>query len=280
MKTRKLGVIANNQHDIFQRLVIAGIRKVAEERGYKVVVDAYAEDPQRPSPITVHRSDVEGIIVIANAAPNDLLKEIYSSGIPITLVCHKVPDSALPVVMSNNVQGIAELVNHLVNRCHRRDLVFVRGIMDQTDGWERERAFRQEIVRCDLRIPESHLVAGEFVPAVAAASIRDLIQHGEHFDGIVAADYPMAIAVIAELRSAGLRVPEDVSVVGFGDDAEAEDAGLTTVAASIRDLGSCAVRQLISQMEGMRITGITLLNVQLIIRDTCGYVAERFLQRV
>jgi DNA-binding LacI/PurR family transcriptional regulator len=275
MSSLKIGVITNNQNEVFQSAVLAGIRKVAEDRGYTLVVDSYADDPQHPQPITVHKSDVDGIIVIANAASNELIRQIYANRIPVTLVCHRLPDAPIPVVMSNNVQGVGELVRHLVKGCHRQNLVFIRGLPDQNDGWERELGFRQEVLRCNLRVPESHFVRGDFSAELAAASIRELIQRRESFDGIVAADYPMAIAAIHELSVAGIVVPDQVSVVGFGDYPEAEAAGLTTVAASIHDLGSCAVRQLISQIEGMRITGVTLLNVQLVVRETCGYIAQQ-----
>ena len=71
---------------------------------------------------------------------------------------------------------------------------------------------------------------------------------GVEFDSIVACDYVMAIAVLEVLRSSGIAVPGAVSVVGFGDNPQAEAAGLTTVAASITELGACAARQLLSQL--------------------------------
>ena len=61
-----------------------------------------------------------------------------------------------------------------------------------------------------------------------------------------------------------------MSVVGFGDAPEAETAGLTTVAADIVEQGRRAARQLISQQQGTRITGVTVLSVRLMIRETCG----------
>jgi DNA-binding LacI/PurR family transcriptional regulator len=95
-----------------------------------------------------------------------------------------------------------------------------------------------------------------------------LIRRGERFDGVVVSDYVMAIAAVKTLRAAGITVPGDVSVVGFGDAPEAEAAGLTTVAAAITELGACAARQLIAQINGLRISGMTTLSVRLAIRET------------
>ena len=101
-------------------------------------------------------------------------------------------------------------------------------------------------------------------------SVRRLLDGGRDFDAIVSADYVMGIAAVDTLRQYGMHVPDDVCVVGFGDAPEADAAGLTTVAADIVEQGRRAARQLISQHHGTRITGVTVLSVQLLVRQTCG----------
>ncbi len=262
-------MIAINPDDLFQHAVITGVAATAAQHGYEVVVKA--QDAQRREIGHIDLNSLAGVLVIANAVSDVEIQKIYVSGLPVSLICHQLPDTRIPVVMSNNVQGIAELVSHLVTRCHRRRLVFIRGLMAQNDGWQRDAAFRQEVLRHGLKVPDEHFLNGEFSAPVAAQAIRQLITRRDHFDGIVASDYVMAMAAVEELCAAGIKVPQDVSVVGFGDGPEAELAGLTTVAASIAELGVCATRQLISQIEGLRISGVTMLNVRLIVRDTCGY---------
>jgi LacI family transcriptional regulator len=266
-----LGVITNNQHQVFQRAVIAGIRQVAEQHGYGVVVDSCAEDPDAPKGITLNPLDVAGILVIANVAPDSFLRNVHQMGKPLSLVSHQVPNTPIPSVMSNNDQGIAELVKHLVTRCNRRSLAFIRGLMDQNDGRQRERVFRQEMMRYNLPIAETHFLRGDFSPTEAAISVEEMLDRDIHFDAIVAADYVMGVAALDVLRNGGVAVPQAVSVVGYGDAPEAEAAGLTTVAASVNELGACAARQLISQIKGAKISGVTMLSVELIVRETCGY---------
>ncbi|NLX10816.1 MAG: LacI family transcriptional regulator [Chloroflexi bacterium] len=268
-KPRTLGIITNNQHNVFQRNVLAGVREVAAQRGYTVAIDSYAEDPARPQPITLDYHAVDGVLVIANAAPNDLLQAIYESGTPISLVSHHVPGSSIPAVITDNAQGITEMVRYVVGECGRRSLIFVRGLPDQRDGFERENAFRRELMRYNLPLPDDRFVPGDFSPTVAARSIQRLLDNGTAFDAIVSADYLMGIAAAETLRATGLRLPDDVLVVGFGDAPEAEAAGLTTVAADVVEQGRRAARQLISQIEGQRISGVTVLSVRLIVRAPC-----------
>jgi LacI family transcriptional regulator len=270
MAKNLLGIVTNDPHDVFQSAVIAGIRKVANEHHYDLAIYTNPEASGEPIP-----SRVDGLLVIANVLSNDMLRHLYEQRKPLSLVSHRVPDTPIPVVLSNNQQGISELVQHLVKRCNRTRMVFIRGLMDQADAQERELAFRQEMIRFNLRVPPHHFLRGDFSPDVAAASIKALLRRKPDFDSVVASDYPMAIAAVQALREAGLSVPQQVSVVGFGDNADAEAAGLTTLAATVNELGACAARQLISQIRGARISGVTMLAVRLVIRETCGYRPKR-----
>jgi LacI family transcriptional regulator len=265
----KLGIITNNSSEVFQRAVINGVKQVAAAQGHEVIVYASADNEQYATHMMPEYKDLSGVLVIANAAANNVLDSLQHSGKPVSLVAHQV--ESLPVVMSNNVQGTAELVRHLVVSCGRRNLVYIRGLPDQNDGKEREQSFRHELLRYDLHVPESHFLRGDFSSEIATESLRAFLKTGERFDGVIAADYMMGVAAIHTLREAHVDIPGEVSVVGFGDDQAAEIAGLTTVAANITQLGACAARQIITQINGLQIRGVTMLSVQLVIRNSCGY---------
>lgn len=268
---RTIGIITNDQYGVFQKRVIEGIYEAAEggKERFQIQIDSYAENPAAPRPIVLQSAEVDGIIGIANAAPESFLYQIRQAGLPVSLISHLTP--GFPVVMSNNAQGIAALVEHLVVRCSRRDILFIRGIREQIDADEREEAFRRELLRYDLPIQEMYFLAGEFLPQLAAESLQNFIQKNLPFDAILSSDYLMAQAAIETLNNHHIAVPQAVSVVAFGDAPEAEKAGLTTVAADVKELGKRATYQLISQMNGLAIRGITTLSVELIIRESCGY---------
>ncbi len=265
-----LGVVTNNQHDVFQRNVIAGIREIAAVRGYAVKIDSYAEDPEHPQPVTLNYREVAGVLSIANAAPISLLQAMYKADVPMSLVSHQVPGLPIPAVIVDNTQGVVELVKHVVERCNCRKPIYIRGLVGQRDADEREAAFQREMMRYNLPVSADNLIRGDFSAAIAAQSIRNLIASRMDFDSIIAADYLMGAAAIQVLRQAGISVPGQVSVVGFGDAPEAETYGLTTVAADVVDQGRRATRQLISQIEGLPISGVTVLSIRLIIRKSCG----------
>lgn len=268
MQKPTIGIITNNQYGVFQHDIIVGVHEAAYANGYELKVDSLAEDPLHPRTLSLDWQNLSGLIVIANAVSNELLGQIYESGKPLSLVSHRVPGAPIPAVTSNNHEGIAELVRHLVKTCRRRRFVYIRGEMHQDDGMQRENVFRHELMRYNLPSEDMHFIRGDFDPEIASASIRELLENQMQFDAILAADYQMAIVAVELLRTAGIKVPEQVSIAGFGDAPAAQVAGLTTVSADIIELGRRATRQLLGQINGLTIQGVTTLSVQLMIRET------------
>ena len=264
MNKKTLGIVTNDPEAVFQKAVIAGARLIAAQYQYSIQIAQCIGD----------LPDANGLLIIANVARNDEIRAAHDSGIPISLVAHRVPGTSIPAVFSNNYQGITTLVAHLVTGCKRRKLVFIRGIAEQVDAQEREFAFRQALMRHGLTAPTAHYLPGDFSMETAADSIKNLLASGADFDGVVSADHIMAIAAKNVLQNAGYRIPEDVSIVGYGDGPESELAELTVAAANIVDMGRRAARQILSQMAGTVIRGETILSTKLIIRQTCGYPKE------
>src|SRR5258708_4987960 len=186
MNAPKIGVIVSDFDYSFQHAIFDGISEMGEKHNYTVVGHSSMKDPRLPQSISLDVAELAGLVVVANALPSAMLQEIHSTGKPISLVSHQVGD--LPVVMPSNIQGIAELMRYLVLDCHRRDVVFIRGLMNQHDGRERDIAFRRELIRYNLKFSESRILRGDFEPTVTKESIQELIDSREHFDAVLAAD--------------------------------------------------------------------------------------------
>jgi DNA-binding LacI/PurR family transcriptional regulator len=263
----RLTIVTNDQRAVFQSLVIRGFREVAEQQGFPIRVVDTLHNPTSQA----LSDDSGGFLIIANAVPDKQLIHLYARGVPLSLISHQLLPYPIPSVMFNNNQGIGLLVKHLVENCGRRQIVYMGGIPQQFDASQREMAFRREMLRYSLYVPEHYLLRGDFSPDTAIRAMAAFVAAGHTFDAVLAADYVMAEAVAATLRGMGIRVPSDVSVVGFGDAADAERAGITTVAADVSELGRRAARQLISQIDGLKIRGVTTISVEMMIRESCGY---------
>lgn len=271
-----IGIITNNQHRVFQRDVIAGVREIAERKGYHLTIDSRIDSTQ-PANITdldIHALD--GLIVIANILPDEFLQDVYQRGKPITLISHFVRDTPIPAVIPNNRQGIMKLIDHLVFKCGCQNFVYINGDLNQHDGVERQDAFYKSIIRHNLSFSPDYMLRGDFEPDVAAESLHQFLEAGHTVDAIVAADYLMALAAIGILQEHGYQIPE-VAVAGFGDAQVAREQNLTTIAADVAELGWRGARQLLGQMNGLEIQGTTLMSVNLEIRGTCGFSKPRLI---
>ena len=263
-----IGVITNNRYEVFQRSVIRGVEEAAAERHYQVVIDSIAEDPAHPRRVALDLAAMSGILVVANVLPDDQLRALHEAGRPMSLISHQVPGLAIPAVITDNRHGMGLLTRTLIEQCGCRRLVYIRGDMQQSDAVEREQAVERELMRAHLTVEPELVLDGRFEPARSWRLMGELLRRRQDFDGVLAADFQMALAALRALREAGVRVPEAVQVAGFGDGEEAAGAGLTTVAADVYEQGRRGARQLIGQMEGLRMRGTTVLNTSLIPRDT------------
>ncbi len=260
-----IGVITNDETNVFQRQVIAGIRAIAAQKGYDVAVDSITSETQNTRPISLDMDGLKGVLVIANILPDATLRDLYQSGKPVSLVSHRVQRTPIPAVIPDNIGGITALADYLVQRGKRR-VVFIQGDMNQNDGQERTQAFKRQLMRHDIDIDERLFLRGDFETHTAADSMRAFLAQGIPFDAVTGADFLMAIAAMRVLQAQG---HDKMCVVGFGDGPEAAEAGLTTVGIDVEQIGKRAARQLIGQIEGLRIRGVTLLSTSIVERDSC-----------
>lgn len=264
----RIGILTNDAEKVFQANVIDGAVEAAMQAGFATEIFCVPDGVQATNALPFAPAALSGLLVIANIASDAVLHSLAATGLPMSLVSHSVADSRIPSVIPDNEKGVEQLMAHLIDDCGRRRIVFIQGHMGQNDGISRDRAFRAALIRHDLPDNAATTVTGEFQPEVAAASLAALVGTRRDFDAVVAADYLMAVAAVDVLRGVGLRVPEDVCVAGFGDGPEAEAAGVTTVAANVRELGQRACRQLLGQIQGLPVRGITVLATELIQRQT------------
>lgn len=267
--SKTIGIITNDQTAVFQSQVISGIWWMLEKRSYEIAVANTVQANADLSAVSLDLRKLDGVMVIANALNDDALRKLYEMGKPIALVSHQLPNSPIPAVIPDNVGGIITLVRHLARTQQRTRIAFVQGDLSQIDGKERTRTFQQELMRHNLDYDERLMLRGDFDRAVAADSIRALIDSGVPFDAVAAADYLMAIAAIEVLTKRKIDIPDPVCVIGFGDGPEANKAGLTTVGVDVFDIGVRAAKQLIGQLDGLRIEGVTLLATTIIERVSC-----------
>ena len=248
-RTYTIGVIPTDISDGYSGQVIAGIEEYARSRDYFFVTGIHHHDPElfdRYSRLLLERG-AEGVITI------DLNLQ-RSLPVPTVAVAgHRQDEDATNVILDQRL-GAQLALEHLVSLGHR-DVAVMIGNPDSSDASKRWGAI-SEVAR-ELGIPIRHeltvqLAGEESGPALGYPYAKMLLERGKKFTALFAYNDASAIGAIRAIREAGLRVPEDISVVGF-DDIEAamfHSPSLTTVRQPLHRMGEIAAKVLLDRLDG------------------------------
>ncbi|MDR1711454.1 MAG: LacI family transcriptional regulator [Propionibacteriaceae bacterium] len=173
-------------------------------------------------------------------------------GLPLLAVdCHTLLDAGVPSISANNFAGGYAQAEHLIGLGHRR-IGLVAGLQDSTFARERAHGFRAAMADAGLRLPQELIHMGDFLPETGHAAASEFLALDQPPTAIAANSDGCALGVMAAAREHGLRVPEDLSVIGFDDTNQARWSvpKLTTIAQPVQEIGSLAVRTMLRLISG------------------------------
>lgn len=178
----------------------------------------------------------------------------------------------IPSIVVSNRQATRVAVQHLIVQHDARRIAYIRGPSDNDEAVERYQGYIDALTEHGLPIDDRLVVDGEFNVATGAQATRELLSRGVVFDGLAAANDYMALAAYEVLNEAGLRVPEDVLVVGFDDAPYARYAipPLTTVRQPLERLARIAVDWTALALDGKTLPALQAVDVELVARLSCG----------
>ena len=275
-RTHAVGlVITNVMNDFFSPLV-NGIFSVTTVDNYNLLVavskPGLGENNSISSPIGPHNTD--GMLVFADGLTEDQLTAMCNNHYPVVLLYRTSPSNLkIPYVAVENRAPSRKLVDHLIEVHHRKRIMFFKGPESQEDLHWREMGYRKSLTTHELPVDEGLLLSGKFEHQASYQALRNYLAHGDRdFDAIFAGNDDSAVGVFNALDEAGIRVPEDVSVVGFDDFRLAPflNPPLTTVRAPTEKVGQVAASQLSKLFHGLPIEQKILLPTEIVIRRSCG----------
>jgi DNA-binding LacI/PurR family transcriptional regulator len=248
---------------------LRGMTTAAQGAGYRVLVEAVP--PNASYLDLLHARRVDGLVISGPRAEDAAGEGLGSEDLPI-VVQGSLPGTSLPSVDVDNVAGARQAVELLLALGHRRIACITNAPLAYTAARERLDGYRAAIIAAGLTEDPDLIAEGEFDAASGHRAMEVLAARGVRFSAVYAANDMVAIGVIAALRAAGRRVPQDVSVVGFDDIPLAAyyDPPLTTTRLPARELGSTAGHVLIERVAGRPVAPRTLLPTELVIRSSAA----------
>jgi LacI family transcriptional regulator len=252
-RTQTLGLIVTDiQNPFFPELVQAA-DLAARSLGYSIILGSAAYDSHR----AMHYLDlmvdrrVDGLIIATSQLSDESTRWVAHSPVPVVVV-NALPstDIEVPVIASDNVQGARVAAEHLVSLGHRR-VAFVRGSETYTQDTPRADAFRAACIAGGMADADVIEVRGNGVFEGGERAAIEIIERGHDVTAVACYNDITAIGVLRGLRSAGTRVPADISVIGF-DDIDAASwtvPALTTVAQQKSEMGRLAVERVVAALD-------------------------------
>ena len=225
---------------------------------------------------------IDGSIVVGSRKDIDMAKELCSNQMPLVLIDYDVEElkqhqliyDQLAVINSNDYEGAYSAIQYLIRLGHR-DIAFIsEGDSNTYSGQQRFQAYLKALHDHRLPLREQFVLQGDFSKRTAYEAVLQLLDRGQDQlpTAIFSANDDMALGALEAFKERGIRVPDDISIIGFDDVPVASQLipGLTSVRLPIYGMSQAAVHRIITICEGGEST-FTSDNfaTQLIVRETC-----------
>jgi LacI family transcriptional regulator len=266
-------VIPDICNPFFPELVRA-VEDAARAAGYVTLLCNTDNDPDKEADYlqALYRRRVDGLILIPShdEAPPTSLLHLIDRGTPVVIVDRRMDGFSSDLVLTDNRRGGRLAARHLLELGHRRIGILNRAL-DTSTARERDAGFRAELSPAGAYDP-TLVRLGTYSLDSGRAMAADLLTTPVRPTAILAGNDLLAIGALQAAAAAGLRVPEDLSIVGFDGIllSQAVVPRLTTVAQPIYRLGELAVQLVLRPMDGTRRPRTHLLRPELQIGESTG----------
>ena len=266
-----IGVVVTNIADPFIAGVVSGIEEMADEHGLSVFLANSNAEPEREVRVAQKFEErrVDGIIVTASRVGAQYVPLLTHLQVPIVLLNNQHPSQFAHSVMIDNFKASLDATLYLISLGHRRIAYLGDRSGYQSDA-ERYQGYRQALKEAGIGVETSLTVHGNGKPEGAVTPASQLLALSDPPTAIFCYNDLTALGAMQEVRKHGLRIPEDISVVGFDDLYLSQylNPALTTVRQPMRQMGRLAMETLLRIFAGTESGHAIRVPGELIVRGS------------
>ena len=276
LKTRRtftIGLLISDIQNSFFTSVVRGIEDVALSRGYHLFLCNTDEDAAREDEYVreLAKKRVDGLLVASSAPRHNHARRLRAENLPFVFVDRKVEGVDADVISVDNREGMRLISDHLAGLGHER-IGMISGPLDKASGYERYLGLQGALADLGVGLQDSLVRFGDFRTSSGREGAMELLGLPAPPTALVTANNQMTLGALMAVKEMGLRIPDDLSVVGFDDPewAPLTAPPLTTLAQPTYEMGVEAAKLLLDRIEGGRDgrTRRVLLEPWLVVRGS------------
>ncbi|RUT73060.1 LacI family DNA-binding transcriptional regulator [Ancylomarina longa] len=257
LKTKKsntIGVVVPQIVSSFYASVVKGIEQVADEQGYQVFVSSSNEKMEKEEKNVngFLNMRMDGIILSLSRATStyDHIHKIQDMGVPMVLFDRTSKELDVSKVVADDAAAAYTAVNHLIDSGAKR-VAFLTGMEYMLFGRNRMRGYKKALEDKGFSLDKTLISRCDFTVEGAKKAAMELLSRSNRPDAFFAISDDLAIGTIAAAKELGLRIPEDVAVVGFSNSRRSRymEPSISTMDQNPKQVGREAAKLLFDQME-------------------------------
>ena len=264
-----IGILTQDISSPFYDAILRGVLQGLRGTGYSPIIADGHWQPQKEQKaldsLFVRR--VDGLIVLGGNSPAKIFEDIVHKT-PMVIIGRNIPTLEKQCITMDNVQGGFEATQHLINLGHRQ-IAHITGILSHQDAIDRQAGYELAMKQAGLDVNPELIVEGQFSEQSGVLAAEMLLMRGRNFSAIFAGNDQMAFGARLAFFRRGIRVPEDISIVGYDDQPMSAYSipPLTTIRHPAHDIGTTASSAILDLIKGdVRI--IAPYSAELIIRES------------
>ena len=276
-KTNVIGIILPNLSDPFLSEVVLNVDLTLERMGYALAISVIDDTETmflERTNFFMQQERADGILVLTPLFEDDFVQSLQKKGIPFVIMDNQRYPFTVPSVVVDNFKGGYDAAKYLLNKGHER-IAYIGGPEKLLSAEDRLSGFSKALA--ELGLSPVGIFKGEFEIETGFRATLELIQSGQRATAVFAGDDHIAFGIIDALRMNQLRVPEDMSVIGFDDHPFSGKLHplLTTLKQPAKEMAEAAVDMLMSIMrKEVKRNAIVKLEPSLIERESVRNLYE------
>ncbi len=273
-KTDTIGVIVPRLNSYFMSTVIAGIENVANSEGYNLIISQSSENAmkEKANTKTMFNNRVDGLLVSLSYETDDLshFDQFSRKNIPVIFFDRCEEHKNFTNILIDNRKAAYQAVNHLIQQGPKR-IVHITATPKRNVYVDRLKGYKQALSENKIEFNDEYVIINNLSLEAGMEAAEIILKMNPLPDAVFAANDNAAVGCMLSLKQAGIRIPDEIAVIGFNNDPVSKviEPNLTTINYPGYEMGETAARSLIDHLNGVspvHFTNTIVLRSELIIR--------------